>query len=123
MRQSPTSGWLHNWMAGAYVERKDFDRALEEERLAVEYEPRAPAFHENLGNILLVRIRARPSPNFRSCWRSSPSGPRTTPTWASPWRPPAKSAPAAAEYETALRLKPDDREAQEGYRRVMTRLR
>jgi len=55
LHQSPTSGWLHNSMAGAFVERDQFDRALAEERLAVAYEPRSPVFRRNLGNILLAQ--------------------------------------------------------------------
>lgn len=53
LKQSPESGYLHNLMAGAWVERDQFGRALEEQKLAVRYEPRSVVFHKNLGNILL----------------------------------------------------------------------
>jgi hypothetical protein len=53
LRQSPDSGYLHNLMSGAWVQRDEFQRALEEERLAVSFEPRSAVFHKNLGNILL----------------------------------------------------------------------
>jgi protein O-mannosyl-transferase len=53
LRQSPDSGYLHNLMAGAWVQRDQFQRALEEQKLAVRYEPRSAVFHKNLGNILL----------------------------------------------------------------------
>lgn len=53
LRQSPNSGYLHNLMAGAWVQREQFQRALEEESLAVSFEPRSAVFHKNLGNILL----------------------------------------------------------------------
>jgi hypothetical protein len=53
LRQSPDSGYLHNLMAGAWVQRDQFQRALEEEGLAVRLEPRSAVFHKNLGNILL----------------------------------------------------------------------
>jgi tetratricopeptide (TPR) repeat protein len=53
LRQSPDSGYLHNLMAGAWVHRDQFQKALEEQKLAVRYEPRAPVYRKNLGNILL----------------------------------------------------------------------
>jgi hypothetical protein len=53
LRQSPNSGYLHNLMAGAWVQRDQFQRALEEQILAVKFEPGSPVFHKNLGNILL----------------------------------------------------------------------
>jgi tetratricopeptide (TPR) repeat protein len=53
LRQSPDSGYLHNLMAGVWVHRKQYQRALEEQKLAVRYEPRAPVYRKNLGNILL----------------------------------------------------------------------
>lgn len=54
LRQSPDSGYIHNLMAGAWVQRNQFQRALEEQRLAVQYEPRSSVYRKNLGNILLV---------------------------------------------------------------------
>jgi len=53
LRQSPDSGYLHNLMAGVWVHRDRFQRALEEQRLAVRNEPGAPVYRKNLGNILL----------------------------------------------------------------------
>ena len=123
LRQSPTSGWLHNWMAGVYVERKEFDRALEEERLAVEYEPRAPAFHENLGNILLVKDPRAAIPEFQKLVALQPERAANHSDLGLALEASGEPRQAAAEYERALRLQPDDREAQEGYRRVMARLR
>ena len=53
LKQSPDSGYLHNLMAGAWVQRDQFQKALEEQRLAVQYDPESSVFHKNLGNILL----------------------------------------------------------------------
>jgi tetratricopeptide (TPR) repeat protein len=53
LTQSPDSAYLHNLMAGAWVHRDQFELALEEQRLAVRYEPDAYLYHQNLGNILL----------------------------------------------------------------------
>jgi hypothetical protein len=55
LRQSPNSGYLHNLMAGAWVQRDQFQRALAEQILAVKFEPRSAVFHKNLANILLGR--------------------------------------------------------------------
>jgi protein O-mannosyl-transferase len=53
LRQSPESGYLHNLMAGVWVHRDEYQRALEEARLATRCEPGAPIYRKNLGNILL----------------------------------------------------------------------
>jgi len=53
LRQSPESGYLHNLMAGVWVHRDEYRKALEEAELAAQYEPRAPIYRKNLGNILL----------------------------------------------------------------------
>ncbi|HTX35790.1 MAG TPA: tetratricopeptide repeat protein [Bryobacteraceae bacterium] len=123
LRQAPTSGWLHNWMAGVYVERHQFDRALAEERLAVEYEPRAPAFHENLGNILLVTDPRAAIAEFQKLLALQPGRAENHSDLGIALEAAGQPRQAAAEYETALRLEPGDREAQEGYRRVMARFR
>jgi tetratricopeptide (TPR) repeat protein len=36
-----------------WVHRDQLQKALEEQKLAVRYDPRAPAYRKNLGNILL----------------------------------------------------------------------
>jgi tetratricopeptide (TPR) repeat protein len=64
LRQSPDSGYLHNLMAGAWVQRDQFQKALEEQKLAVRYEPRAPVYRRNLGNILLVSDPAAAAREF-----------------------------------------------------------
>jgi protein O-mannosyl-transferase len=123
LRQAPTSGWLHNWMAGVYVERHEFDRALAEEKLAVHYEPRAPAFHENLGNILLVSDPRAAIAEFQELLALQPERGENHSDLGIALEAAGQPREAAVEYQTALRLEPGDREAQEGYRRVMARLR
>lgn len=123
LRQSPTSGWLHNWMAGVYVERREFDRALAEERLAVEYEPAAPAFHENLGNILLVTDPRAAIVEFQKLLALQPERAENHSDMGVALEAAGEIREAAVEYEKALRLDPGDREAQDGYRRVTARLR
>lgn len=53
LRQSPDSAYIHNLMAGAWIQRDQFQSALEEQKLAVSYDPRAAVYRKNLGNILL----------------------------------------------------------------------
>ena len=72
--QSPESGYLHNLMAGVWVERDQFRRALDEQTLAVRYEPRSVTFHKNLGNILLgVDSAAAARREFEMVTRLQPS--------------------------------------------------
>ena len=122
LRQSPTSGWLHNWMAGVYAERGDFDRALAESRLAVQYEPLAPAFRQNLGNALLIKDPRAAIVEFQKLVALQPDAAENHSDLGIAFEAAGEPREAAAEFQTALRLQPDYREAQEGYRRVMARL-
>lgn len=123
VRQAPTSGWLHNWMAGVYVERREFDRALSEERLAVQYEPRAPAFRENLGNILLVSDPRAAVEEFQKLLALQPGRAEYHADLGIALEAAGDPGKALVEYQAALQISPAEREAQEGYRRVMARLR
>jgi tetratricopeptide (TPR) repeat protein len=120
LRQSPTSGWLHNGMAGAYVERNDVGRALQEERMAVEFEPRAPSYRENLGNILLVKDARAAAAEFQKLVALAPDVAKYHCDLGLALEASGDARQAAAEYERALRLQPDNRDAQDGYRRVRT---
>jgi len=73
LQQSPESGYLHNLMAGVWVERDQFRRALDEQRLAVRYEPRSVVFHQNLGRILLGMDAAAAAREFEIVTRLQPS--------------------------------------------------
>jgi hypothetical protein len=52
-------------MAGAWVQRDQFQRALEEQELAVKYDPRSAIYRKNLGNILLGENTAAAAHEFR----------------------------------------------------------
>ena len=71
--QSPEAGIMHNNLAGAYVERNDLDHALEQERLAVQFEPRSAPFHKNLGLLLMVRDPRSAIAEFEEAQRLQPS--------------------------------------------------
>lgn len=71
--QSPDAGIMHNNLAGAYVERNDLEHALEQERLAVEFEPRSAPFHKNLGLLLMVRDPRSAIAEFEEAQRLQPA--------------------------------------------------
>ena len=79
--QSPEAGILHNNLAGAYVQRNEFDRALEEERLAVRYEPRSAPFHKNLGLLLMMRDPAAAAGEFEETLRLQPGDQQARGLW------------------------------------------
>jgi Flp pilus assembly protein TadD len=117
--QSPDACLMRNALAGAYVENDRFERALAEERIAVQCEPRAPVFHKNLGNILLVRDPMAAIPEFEKVVALTPNEPEPHVNLGLALEAAADPARAAAEYEKALKLQPQNREAREGYQRVM----
>jgi len=123
LRQSPTNGWLHNWMASAYIERNEFDRALAEERLAVQYEPGAPAFHENLGNILMMTDPHAAIAEFQTLLAFQPDRAQSHSDLGIAQEALGNLREAATEFQTALRLQPENQEAQQAYQRIMARLR
>ncbi len=122
LRQSPESGWLHNWMASAHVERNEFRQALAEERLAVRYEPGTPAFHENLGNILLLTDARAAVEEFRKFLALQPDHAQGHSDLAMGLEAAGEFREAEAEFQSALRLQPSNQEAQQGIRRVVVRL-
>jgi len=123
LRQSPASGWLHNSMAGAYVERNQFDAALMQERLAVRYEPRSPVFHRNFGNILLAKDPHEAIPEFRNLVSLEPDRAENHCDLALALEAVGQPAQAAAEYRRALQLQPQQRDAQAGYLRTASAVR
>jgi len=122
LRQSPSSGWLHNWMASAHVERNEFAQALAEERLAVRYEPGVAAFHENLGNILLVTDPRAAAAEFQKLLALQPDRAQNHADLGLALEASGKLADAAGEFQTALRLEPDNAEAREALPRIQARL-
>ncbi|HKE22796.1 MAG TPA: glycosyltransferase family 39 protein [Bryobacteraceae bacterium] len=123
LSQSPSSGWLHNSMAGAYVERGEFDNALAEERLAAEYEPRSPVFHKNLGNILLAKDPMAAAGEFQKFVALEPGRAESHCDLALALEASGDPRQAAVEYQRALQLDPQFREAAAGYQRTASNLR
>jgi protein O-mannosyl-transferase len=111
LKQSPESGYLHNLMAGVWIERDQFRRALDEQTLAVRYEPRSVTFRKNLGNILLGMDSAAAAREFEIVTRLDPSLAEGRVDLGLAYQALGDSARAAAEYERALALAPDYLEA------------
>jgi len=107
LRQSPESGYLHNLMAGVWVERDQFRRALDEQTLAVRYEPRSVTFRKNLGNILLGMDSAAAAREFEMVTSLDPSLAEGHLDLGLAYQALGDSARAAAEYERALALAPN----------------
>jgi len=107
LKQSPESGYLHNLMAGVWIERDQFRRALDEQQLAVRYEPRSVTFRKNLGNILLGMDAAAAAREFEMVTRLQPSLAEGHLDLGLADQALGDSARAAAEYERALALAPD----------------
>lgn len=118
VRQSPDAGLMHDALAGEYIERNDVERALQEERRAVQYEPGMALLHKKLGYILLGKDpreaaielgkAAAMEPNvasnhFDAGMALEASGDRTG---------------AAAEYRRALQLEPGFPQAKAALARV-----
>jgi len=107
LKQSPESGYLHNLMAGVWIERDQFRRALDEQTLAVRYEPRSVTFRKNLGNILLGMDSAAAAREFEIVTRLDPSLAEGHLDLGLAYQALGDSARAAAEYDRALAIAPD----------------
>jgi hypothetical protein len=105
LKQSPESGYLHNLMAGVWVERDQFGRALEEQKLAVRYEPRSVVFHKNLGNILLGVDSAGAAREFEMVTNLQPSLAEGHLDLGLAYRALGDSARAAVEFQRAEALR------------------
>jgi hypothetical protein len=123
LAQSPSSGWLHNSMAGVYVEQGEFENALAEERLAVWYEPRSPVYRKNLGNILLAIDPRAAVDQFEKLVAMEPGRAESHCDLALALEAEGETTGAAAEYKRALALEPQSHEAREGYGRTSGKAR
>ena len=122
-RQSPTSGFVHDELALLYVNRDAFDTALEHERLAVQYNPAMPTYRRKLGYLLLEKDPRGAAAEFQKLLDGEPGAAQSHCDLALAFERLGELQQAAAEYEQALRFEPRLREAEEGYRRVMAKLR
>ncbi len=103
--QSPDSGYLHNLMAGTWVQRDQFQRALEEQRLAVHYEPRSAVFHKNLGNILLGMDPKEAAQEFMAAIAIQPASAELHDDLGLAYRAMGDAAKAAEQFARASALK------------------
>ena len=121
LRQSPTAGHLHNDLAGVYIQRDEFRKALDEERLAVKYDPDAPAFHQNLGNILLGMDARAAAAEFETVLKLQPTSAEAHSSLGLAWQALGDGDRAAAEFQRALALEPGLQEAAEGLAAIRRR--
>jgi tetratricopeptide (TPR) repeat protein len=117
-RQSPDSGYIHNLMAGAWVERDQFQRALDEQRLAVKYDPDSPILRKNLGNILLGFDPAAAAREFEAAARLLPNAAESHANLGVAYETMGRLPQAMAEYRRALALDAHNREAAAGLDRL-----
>jgi tetratricopeptide (TPR) repeat protein len=120
-RQSPDSGYIHNLMAGAWVQRDQFQRALDEQRLAVKYDPESPILRKNLGNILLGFDPAAAAREFEAAARMLPNAAESHSNLGLAYEALGRREEALAEYRRALALDPHSREAAAGASRLSPR--
>ncbi len=111
LKQSPDSGYLHNLMAGAWVQRDQFQKALEEQRLAVRFDPESSVFHKNLGNILLGIDPAGAVREFTAVIAIQPQLAEGHFDLGLAWQTTGDYAKAAEEYRRALAIDPGYRDA------------
>ncbi len=123
VRQSPDSGWVHDALAGEYIQRDAFDLALEHERLAVRYDPGMALFHKKLGYILMGKDNSGAIAEFQQVDAIEPGVAANHYDLASAFETTGDARAAAAEYQKALALQPAYPAAQQGYERVAGKLR
>jgi tetratricopeptide (TPR) repeat protein len=122
VRQSPASGLVQDALAAAYVERDQFDKGLEHERLAVQYDPEMPPYRKKLGYILIGKDPAGAVAEFEKLVSLRPQVAEYHSDLALGLESAGDLKRALREYETALQLQPQYKEAREGYQRVRAKL-
>jgi hypothetical protein len=120
-RQSPDSAYIHNLLAGAWVQRGQFQRARDEQTLAVRYEPRSPVYRKNLGNILLALQPAAAIPEFQAVVALEPGSAEAHSNLGLAYMATGRMAEAAAEFRAALAIDPRSAEAAAGLARTEAR--
>jgi len=123
LEQSPTAGLIHDALAAEYVERNAFDKALEHEHLAVQYEPDRAVFHMKLGYLLLQKDPAASVAEFKKVVAVEPDSARAHCDLGLAFEAAGDAWKAAAEYKKALQLQPQFTEAKQGFDRMQTKLR
>ena len=78
-------------------------------------------FHKNLGNILLVSDPRAAVPEFEKVVVLAPNEPEAHSNLGLALEAAGDPVRAAAEYQQALRIQPENRQAREGLQRLMKR--
>ncbi len=122
-RQSPDSAWVHDALAGDFIARNSFDRALAEERLAVQYDPAIAVYRKKLGYILLGKDNAGAIAQFQEANRLEPGVASNHYDLATAYEAAGDLKNAADQYQRALAMRPDYAEARQGLARVTASVR
>ena len=117
-RQSPDSGWVHDTLAGEFVNRSEFARALDEERLAVRYDPGMALYRKKLGYILMGGAPRGAIAEFQAADRLDPGVAANHYDLGAAYEAAGDLSHAAEEYKRALELQPQYMEARQAYERV-----
>ena len=123
VRQSPASALIQDALAAEYVDRNQFGKALEHERLAVQYEPERAVFHMKLGYLLLQKDPNAAAAQFQKVLELEPPTARAHCDLALALEAAGNDRQAVDEYQQALRLQPQFPDAKQGYERVQAKLR
>ena len=123
VRQAPDSGFIQDALAAVYVERDAFDKALEHERLAVQYEPDRPVYRKKLGYILLGKDPRAAVAEFEKVMALQPGVAASHFDLGLAFEAAGDAKQALDEYGKTLQLQPQFREAKERYERVQANLR
>jgi len=108
---------------GGNVARNAFDKALEHERLAVQYEPDRAVFHMKLGYLLLQRDPVAAIAEFKKVLALAPATARAHCDLVLAFEVAGDAKQAADEYGEALKLQPQFHEAKQGYERMQAKVR
>lgn len=117
-RQSADSGWVHDALAGEFIARNGFERALEEERLAVQYDPGIALYRKKLGYILLGKDNAGAAAQFQEANRLEPGVAQNHYDLGTAYEAAGDLKRAGEEYGKALAIQPNYPEAQAAMQRV-----
>lgn len=122
-QQSPTSAFVQDGLAAQYVARQNYHAAIQHERLAVQYQPDMAIYRTKLGYLLMTKDPRTAVAEFRKAAELEPSAAQGHTDLGMALESTGEASQAADEYKKALELQPQDRDANEGYRRVMSKLR
>lgn len=117
-RQSPDSGWVHDALAGEYVQRGMVADALRQEQFAARYDPGMALYHKKLGYILMGSDPRAAIAEFQEVDRLEPGAAANYYDLGTAYEAAGDPLSASREYAHALAIQPNYPEARQAYDRV-----